>query len=96
MSDETKKFEDHVEVDDIDEMAEPASVDDALPGGGGAPIAYIRPLTQEELSQAPAEIRGPSTVALLDENGRPLALFRDRATAIVAAQANDFKTMSVH
>lgn len=57
--------------------------------------AYIRVVRRDELENAPAN--APETLyALHDENGRPLAVFGDRAAAVVAAKANNFRAMSVH
>lgn len=89
------EYEADVDEDEIDEDAE-ARLMAALPGGDERPIAYVRPLTHDELEGAPQEIRDNAFFALLDENGRPLALFRDRASAIVMAKYNDFDPMSVH
>lgn len=82
--------------DQLDDDAIEPSVDDALPSGGSKPIAYVRALTAAEIAGAPDDIRGAATVALHDEDGRALALFPDRDSAIAAAMVNDFEPVSVH
>ena len=61
-----------------------------------APVAYIRTVRKSDLEDAPAELPDGLLYALHDESGRPLAVFKDRATAIVAARTNDFTPVSVH
>lgn len=87
-------FDDHFD-DDANETVEP-SVDAALPEGGRTPIAYVRRLTNAEREQAPEAFNTDAAYALHDENGRPLALFADRDTALAVARANDLTPMSVH
>lgn len=60
-----------------------------------APTAYIRMVRKSDLESAPAD--APEELyALHDENGRPIAIFADRASAIVLAKANSYAPVSVH
>lgn len=65
--------------------------------GAERPIAYIRPVTKEEVEGAlpPGAPEGPY-FALHDEDGRPLALFSDADSAWAAAKANNLETVSLH
>ena len=104
MSRHDDKFDSDLESEELEnaedleiEMIEGEPVmDDAALNATKIPIAYIRPLTAKEREGAPNGLRDLAVVALHDENGRPLALFPDRATAMAAAQANDFHPVSVH
>ncbi|MBX2855914.1 MAG: DUF1150 domain-containing protein [Rhodobacteraceae bacterium] len=104
MSRHDDKFDSDIEGDEL-ESAEDLEIeiieddmvmDDAALNATQVPIAYIRPLTAKEREGAPSGLRDLAVVALHDENGRPLALFPDRDTAMAAAQANDFRPVSVH
>lgn len=61
-----------------------------------APVAYIRAVRKSDLADPPEAMPDGLLYALHDETGRPLAIFKDRATAIVAARTNDFTPVSVH
>ncbi len=59
-------------------------------------IVYIRPVSKAELSNAKEiEADGPF-YAIHDAEGRPLALFDDRAAAFVLARSQNMVPMSVH
>lgn len=59
------------------------------------PTAYIRVVRKADVASAPAD--APDELyALHDENGRPLALFSDRASAMALARANSLAPVSVH
>ena len=65
--------------------------------GAGKSIAYIRPVSKQEVEGAlpPGAPEGPY-FALHDEEGRPLALFSDADSAWAAARANNLETVSLH
>lgn len=59
-------------------------------------LAYVRAVQKADLPDAPEQLPDGTLYALHDENGRPLAIFEDRATAIVVARSNALTPMSVH
>lgn len=60
------------------------------------PIAYIRPVSPEELRQLPPGAPEGPYYALHDGEGRPLALFTDPKLAAAAARSNQLSPVSVH
>lgn len=93
MTDDKKFQDDAPEWDEMDAEEQ----QDALDAAGGRPIAYIRSVAKEDLQESlpPGAPDGPY-FALHDEDGRPLALFSDAASAWAAARANNMQTLSVH
>lgn len=59
------------------------------------PIVYLRRVGQGAQT-ANGEAIPPDAYAIHDENGRPIAVFPDRDTAIVAARVNDMRPLSLH
>ncbi len=58
-------------------------------------IAYIRAVMKSEIADAPDD--APDTLyALHDAEGRPLAVFSSRRTAILTARSHNFETVTVH
>ena len=83
-----------------EELVEEDSVQEQgleLRQGRGRPIAYIRPVSRQEIEGAlpPNAPDGPY-FALHDEEGRPLAVFSDADSAWAAARANNLQTVSIH
>lgn len=60
------------------------------------PIAYIRPVSRDELSALPPDAPKGPYYALHDGEGRPLALFTDPHLAAAAARSNQLSPVSVH
>lgn len=89
MTEDNTKYVDGPEAEAMEE--------DAFERAGSRPIAYIRPVSKDEVeaSLPPGAPDGPY-FALHDEEGRPLALFSDAASAWAAARANNLQTVSVH
>ena len=86
MNDEFEPMDNEAEDEALEELSEELH----------APLAYIRVVRKAELKNAPEELPDGLLYALHDENGRPLAIFKDRATAFVAARTNDLTPVSVH
>lgn len=59
-------------------------------------VAYIRPIRGADLPQADGVDPEDRLYALHDASGRPLAIFKDRLAAHVAARTNRFQPVSAH
>lgn len=60
-----------------------------------ARIAYIRTVAKADVADAPDD--APETLyALHDGEGRPLAVFSSRDTALVTARTHNFEPVTVH
>ena len=58
-------------------------------------MAYIRTVHKSEIAHAPDD--APETLyALHDDEGRPLALFSSRDSAVVTAKTHNFQPVTVH
>lgn len=64
-------------------------------GGQPHPIVYLRQVGDGAVTAEGEEIPAEA-YAIHDENGRPIAVFPDRETAIIAARVNDMEPVSVH
>lgn len=60
------------------------------------PIVYIRSVNKNELSNAKEIAADGPFYAIHDAEGRPLALFDDRAAAFVLARSQNMRPVSVH
>lgn len=59
-------------------------------------IVYVRPISKEEISNAKEIASEGPFYAVHDEEGRPLAIFDDRAAAFVMARSQNMRPVSVH
>ena len=64
----------------------------------GKPIVYIRPVSPADL---PEDVRAQvgnarEVYAIMDEDGGPVAIARDRALAFSLARVNELAPVSVH
>ncbi|GGK27479.1 DUF1150 family protein [Salinarimonas ramus] len=73
---------------------------EALAALGEGEVAYVRPMTSEEVRtlfpQAPALQPGLSLYALLSASGAPILLTGSREAAFANARANQLDAVSVH
>ncbi len=74
---------------------------ETLAGLGDGEIAYVRPITSDEVSElfpqvVPNLAPGLNLWALLGADGTPIMLADSRETAEVTAMQNDLHTVSVH
>ena len=73
---------------------------EALAAMGEGSLAYVRPMTSEEVKrlfpQAPALQPGLELYALLSASGAPILLTASREAAVMNARANDLDAVSVH
>ena len=59
-------------------------------------IVYVRPVNKDELPNAAAIASDGPFYAVHDADGRPLALFDNRAMAFSVARTNNMTPLSVH
>jgi hypothetical protein len=78
----------------------PAITQEALARLGGGRIAYVRPISSEEVyalfPQVPEIAPGLKLFALLSADGTPIMLTDTREAAVANAWSNELETMSVH
>jgi hypothetical protein len=78
----------------------PAITQDALARLGGGRIAYVRPISSEEVHalfpQVPEIAPGLKLFALLSADGTPIMLTDTREAAVANAWSNELETVSVH
>lgn len=58
--------------------------------------AYVRPVPKSEVENAPEDLPVDTLYALHDEDGRPLAIFANRAAAEAAARTHNYVPVSLH
>jgi len=73
---------------------------EALAAIGGGQIAYVRPMSSEEVTtffpNVPPIAPGLSLWALLAADGTPIMLSDSREAIVMNARENDLETVSIH
>ncbi|WP_372424614.1 DUF1150 family protein [Salinarimonas chemoclinalis] len=93
MTDTTHILPDQIRADEV-------HAPEALAALGEGEVAYVRPMTSEEVArlfpQAPQLRPGLALYALLSASGAPILLSASREAAVANARANQLDAVSVH